>query len=208
MLDWMTVETIDQLAVQYRSLGLFVGFLITFLEAFLPFLPLVLFIAVNVTAYGLLWGFILSWLGTLFGSFAVFLLVRKFGRARIMRKWVEKRQVQRLIRWVNMAGISPLLVLLCFPFTPGILVNIVAGLSSIKKKYYFITLFVSKCAMVFLLTFIVQDISELIRNPIKLIIVSIVLILLWVFGKLFERTINKRVERDLRNNSIKGKNIS
>ena len=144
----------------------------------------------------------------LFGSFVVFLLVRKFGRARVMRKWVEKRQVQRLIRWVNMAGISPLLVLLCFPFTPGILVNIVAGLSSIKKKYYFITLFVSKCAMVFLLTFIVQDISELIRNPIKLIIVSIVLILLWVFGKLFERTLNKRVERDLRNNSIKDKNIS
>lgn len=203
MLDWMTVETIDQLAVQYRSLGLFVGFIITFLEAFMPFLPLVLFIAVNVTAYGLLWGFILSWLGTLLGSFAVFLVVRKFGRARIMRKWVETRQVQRLIRWVDMAGISPLLVLLCFPFTPGILVNIVAGLSSIKKKYYFITLLVSKFAMVFLLTFIVQDISELIRNPIKLIIVSIVLFLLWMFGKLFERTLNKRVERDLRSIKLK-----
>ena len=198
MLDWMTVETVDQLAEQYRSLGMVIGFIITFLEAFLPFLPLVLFIAVNVTAYGLLWGFVISWLGTLLGSFAVFLVVRKFGRARIMRKWVETRQVQRLIRWVNMAGISPLLVLLCFPFTPGILVNIVAGLSYIKKKYYFITLLISKCAMVFLLTFIVQDISQLIQSPIKLIIVSLVLFLLWIFGKLFERTLNKRVERDLR----------
>ena len=163
----MTVETIDQLAEQYRSLGMVVGFIITFLEAFLPFLPLVLFIAVNVTAYGLLWGFIISWLGTLLGSFAVFLVVRKFGRARLVRKWIETRQVQRLIRWVNMAGISPLLVLLCFPFTPGIVVNIVAGLSLIQKKYYFITLFVSKCAMVFLLTFIVQDIpnySEVLLN--------------------------------------------
>ena len=205
MLDWMTVETIDQLAVQYRSLGLFVGFIITFLEAFLPFLPLVLFIAVNVTAYGLLWGFILSWLGTLLGSFAVFLIVRKFGRARILRKWIETRQIQRLIRWVNMAGISPLLVLLCFPFTPGILVNIVAGLSNIKKKYYFITLFISKFAMVFLLTFIVQDISDLIRSPIKIMIVAIVLFLLWMFGKLFERTLNKRVERDLRNGISKNK---
>ncbi len=204
MLDWMTAEYIDQLAQQYRSLGLIVGFIITFLEAFLPFLPLVLFIAVNVTAYGLLWGFVLSWLGTLFGSFAVFLVVRKFGRSRVMRKWVERRQVQRLIRWINMAGISPLLVLLCFPFTPSILVNIVAGLSNIKKKYYFISLFISKFAMVFILTFIVQDISELIRNPRKIIIVSCVLFLLWVFGKLFENTLNKRVERDLRNSkSIK-----
>jgi uncharacterized membrane protein YdjX (TVP38/TMEM64 family) len=203
MLDWMTVENIDQLAEQYRSLGLFVGFIITFLEAFMPFLPLILFIAVNVTAYGLFWGFILSWLGTLLGSFAVFLVVRKFGRARFMRKWVQKRQIQRLIRWVDMAGISPLLVLLCFPFTPGIVVNIVAGLSSIKKKYYFITLFISKWAMVFLLTFIVQDISELIRSPKKIIIVCLVLFLLWVFGKLFERALNKRVERDLRNLRLK-----
>ena len=100
MLDWMTVENIDQLAEQYRSLGLFVGFIITFLEAFMPFLPLILFIAVNVTAYGLFWGFILSWLGTLLGSFAVFLVVRKFGRARFMRKWVQKRQIQRLIRCI------------------------------------------------------------------------------------------------------------
>ena len=199
VLDWMTVETIDQLAEQYRSLGMVVGFIITFLEAFLPFLPLVLFIVVNVTAYGVLWGFIISWLGTLVGSYAVFLVVRKFGRARIIRKWVQTRQVQRLIRVVNMAGISPLLVLLCFPFTPGILVNIVAGLSHIKKQYYFITLFVSKFAMIFLLTFIVQDVTQLIRSPIKLIIVSIVLFLLWGFGKLFERALNKRVERELRN---------
>ena len=198
MLEWVNAENIEQLSAQYRSFGPFVGFIISFLESFLPFLPLVLFIVVNVTAYGLWGGFLLSWLGTLFGSYAVFLLVRKFGKIKYIRKWTETTQVKKLITWVNMAGISPLLVLLCFPFTPAIVVNIVAGLSSIKKKYYFMTLFVSKFVMVFILTFIVQDLSDLIRSPEKIVVVCLLLLILWVGGKLFEKYINKRVERELR----------
>ena len=198
MPEWVNADNIEQLAAQYRSLGPFVGFIISFLESFLPFLPLVLFIVVNVAAYGLWGGFFLSWLGTLLGSYAVFLLVRKFGKAKFIKKWTDTPQVKKLIKWVNMAGISPLLVLLCFPFTPAIIVNIVAGLSSIKKKYYFMTLFISKFVMVFILTFIVQDLSDLIRSPKKIIVVCLLLLVLWLGGKLFEYYINKRVERELR----------
>ena len=205
MPEWVNADNIEQLATQYRALGPIVGFFISFLESFLPFLPLVLFIVVNVTAYGLWGGFILSWLGTLLGSYAVFLLVRKFGRVKLIKKWTETPQVKKLITWVNMAGISPLLVLLCFPFTPAIIVNIVAGLSSIKKKYYFITLFISKFVMVFILTFIVQDIADLIRSPAKLIFICLLLAVLWLGGKLFEYYINKRVERELRQINTKNK---
>ena len=205
MSQWFTAENLQQLSDQYRALGPFIGFFITFLEAYLPFLPLVVFIAVNVTAYGLFWGFMMSWLGTLFGSYTVFLVFRKFGKMRWMRKWVETKQVKKLIRWVDMAGIAPLLVLLCFPFTPAILVNIVAGLSNMKRIYYFITLFISKFAMVFLLTFIVQDLTELLTNPKKMILVAIILIVLWGIGKIFEKILNKRVERDLRELNIKNK---
>lgn len=198
MFDWLTVENVEIVAEKYRELGPFVGFLISYLESFIPVLPLVLLIAVNITAYGLFWGFIMSWMGTMLGCFSVFLLVRKFKRTKFVKRFVETKQVKRIIEWVNMAGITPILILLCFPFTPSILVNIVAGLSELKKSYYFITLVVSKLAMVFLLAFIVQDISDLIESPKKAIIVGIVLIILWAFGKWFERWINKRVERDLR----------
>lgn len=198
MPEWVNAENIDQLATYYRSLGPIVGFIITFLESFLPFLPLVLFIVVNVTAYGLWGGFLLSWLGTLLGSYAVFLLIRKFGKAKVIKRWTETTQVKKLIMWVNMAGISPLLVLLCFPFTPAILVNIVAGLSSLKKKYFFMTLVVSKLVMVFILTFIVQDLGDLIKSPKKIILVCALLAILWLGGKAFEHYINKRVERELR----------
>lgn len=197
-MQWMSSENIDQIAVQYRALGPLVGFLISYAEAFLPFLPLVAFIAVNVTAYGLFWGFLLSWMGTLFGSYCVFLLVRKFGNHRYVQRFTSGEKTRRLIRSVNLAGITPLLLLLCFPFTPGILVNIGAGLSNIKRIYYFWTLVVSKFVMVFMLTFIFQDVRSLVKSPYKLIVVFIILILLWGGGKLFEKHMNKRVVRDLK----------
>ncbi len=197
-MQWMSTENIDQIAVQYRALGPFIGFLLSYAEAFLPFLPLVAFVAVNVTAYGLFWGFLMSWMGTLFGSYCVFLLVRKFGNHRYVQRFTSGQKAQKLIRSVNMAGISPLLVLLCFPFTPGVIVNIGAGLSNIKKIYYFWTLVVSKFVMVFMLTFMFQDIRSLIKSPLKIVVVSIILILLWGGGKLFERQMNKRVVRDLK----------
>ncbi len=51
----------------YESLGPIPGFLLPFLEAFLPFLPLVVFVMTNAAAYGLLEGFLLSWSGASMG---------------------------------------------------------------------------------------------------------------------------------------------
>lgn len=204
MPDWFTTENIDMLASQYRSLGPLVGILLTFLESFLPFLPLVVIVAVNSVAYGFLWGFILSWAGSTVGAFCVFLLVRRFEKWKPVQKWILKPKVQRLIHTVDLAGITPLLVLLCFPFTPAIVVNIVAGLSNIKRKYYFYTLVLAKLVMIFMLTFVVQDITELFHKPLKLIMVGIILCVLWFGGKLAESVINKRVEKKLRKyNQIK-----
>ena len=56
-------------------------FFLPFLEAFLPFLPLVVFIVANVNAYGFLFGFLLSWVGSVAGAYTVFLVIRKYGRA-------------------------------------------------------------------------------------------------------------------------------
>ena len=61
MFDWFSMDTFTNLTQDYRALGPIIGILLPFLEAFLPFLPLIVFIVANVTAYGLLFGFLLSW---------------------------------------------------------------------------------------------------------------------------------------------------
>lgn len=198
MNEWFTVENMEHIAAQYRTLGPIMGILLPFLEAFLPFLPLVVFVVANASAFGLWIGFLLSWLGSVAGSYAVFLLVRHFGKDPKLRFVTGSKKVQKFIKWVDMNGISPLFVLLCFPFTPSVIVNIVAGLSHIHKKYYLIVLLAGKFVMIFGMSVLGYDLKSLITSPVRLISAGVAIVLLWWIGKLMEKRLNARVERDLK----------
>ena len=198
MFDWLTIENYEQLESYYRTLGPLFGLFLPFIEAFLPFLPLVVIIVANVNAFGLFWGFVISWFGAVLGGFAVFCIVRKFGQHKRLHFITKKPAVQKLIKWVDMRGLSPLFVLLCFPFTPSVVVNIVAGLSNIKRVYYFIAVALGKAVMILFMSVIGQDVTELVTNPVKLVLAIIAIVVLWAVGKWVETYLNKRVERDLR----------
>lgn len=199
MNEWFTVENIENVASQYRTLGgPLIGLLLPFLEAFLPFLPLVVFVVANASAFGLWLGFLLSWLGSVAGSYVVFLIVRHFGKHPKLLFLTNGKKVQRLIQWVNMNGISPLFVLLCFPFTPSVLVNIVAGLSNIRKEFYLIVLSAGKFVMILGISVLGYDLKALLTNPVRLVIAAVAIVILWWVGKLMEKRLNARVEKDLK----------
>lgn len=198
MTDLFSMETLEEIMNSYKTLGPVIGILLPMLEAFLPFLPLVVFIVANVTAYGLLYGFVLSWAGSVVGSYLVFLIIRKYGRARILNFLTKHQRISRLIHWVERNGFGPLFLLLCFPFTPSAIVNVVAGLSNIRKSTYLTALILGKLIMIFVISFIGADIRTLISQPIRTAIVAAVIALLWVVGKYFEKRLDKKVEADFR----------
>ncbi len=198
MSDFFTMENIIELTQSYRAFGPLIGFLLPFIEAFLPFLPLFVFVFANATAYGLWIGFLLSWSGSVLGAYAVFLVVRKYGRARFMNFMTKHQKVEKLILWVERNGFGPLFLLLCFPFTPSALVNVVAGLSNISRHYYLLTVMAGKLVMVFMISFVGYDIRALFTQPVRTAIVVVVIILLYVIGKILEKRLNKRVEADFR----------
>ncbi|HWL13802.1 MAG TPA: TVP38/TMEM64 family protein, partial [Ureibacillus sp.] len=111
---------------------------------------------------------------------------------------IEKEKVQKLIKWVDMRGLSPLFILLCFPFTPSVIVNIVAGLSNIKKKYYLIVIMAGKFIMIASMSVLGYDLRALITDPVKLILAGVGIFLLWIIGKALEKHLNKKVEKDLK----------
>lgn len=199
MSEWFTVENIENMVSQYRTLGgPLTGLLMPFLEAFLPFLPLVVFVVANASAFGLWLGFLLSWLGSVAGSYVVFLIVRHFGKHPKLRFLTSGKKVQQLIKWVDMNGISPLFVLLCFPFTPSVLVNIVAGLSHIRKEFYLIVLLAGKFVMILGMSVLGYDLKALLTSPVRLGCAGVAIVVLWWIGKLLEKRLNKRIENDLK----------
>ena len=196
--DWFTRENMMDLIQQYRSFGPIPGILLPLLEAFLPFLPLVVFVTANANAFGLWWGFLFSWIGATLGALIVFLLVRRYGETRFFRFLRKNRQVKRLTKWVDKHGFGPLFILLCFPFTPSALVNVVAGLSSISIAQYMLAVVTGKMVMIFTISFIGYDIISLVRQPMRTVIVAAIIFVLWFVGKRIEIHLNKKLEIDQR----------
>ncbi|MBG9545611.1 hypothetical protein ABE29_23515 [Cytobacillus firmus] len=194
--DWFTLENIMDLIREYRSFGPLPGILLPMLEAFLPFLPLFLFVMANASAFGLWLGFLYSWVGAVAGALIVFLLVRKYGQKRILRFLKNHKQVQKLMKWVEKHGFGPLFILLCFPFTPSAVVNIVAGLSNISIAQYMLAVLTGKIVMIFTISFVGYDIKSLITQPIRTAIVALVIFILWYVGKIIEIKMNMSVEKD------------
>ncbi|HEY4531790.1 MAG TPA: TVP38/TMEM64 family protein [Kurthia sp.] len=199
MPDWLSIASFQEIAGEYRIIGTFIALLLPILESFLPFLPLAAFVVANATAYGLWLGFLLSWGGAVIGSYCVFLIIRKYGHNRFFGFITNRPSIQKLIRWVEMQGFTPLFILLCFPFTPSSVVNVVAGLSNLKKKSYLITIMSAKFVMILVISWIGSDLQSLITKPWKTVLIVIAIILMWLGGKWVEKNNAKKMEEHLRN---------
>nr|WP_295971194.1 TVP38/TMEM64 family protein [uncultured Bacillus sp.] len=192
--EWLTLENIMKVINEYRSFGPIPGILLPLFEAFLPFLPLFLFVMANTNAFGLWLGFLFSWIGSVTGALLVFLFIRRFGQRKALQFVKKHRQVQKLMQWVERHGFGPLFILLCFPFTPSAIVNIVAGLSKIGIYQYMLAVMIGKVVMIFTISYVGHDIQSLITKPLKAIVVGVVIVILWYVGKRIELRMNKKIE--------------
>ncbi|MFC5470177.1 TVP38/TMEM64 family protein [Cohnella suwonensis] len=186
----LDLEQIERWLKKYSELGPLPGILLPFSEAFLPFLPLVVFVVANTLAYGMWLGFLYSWVGASAGSLAVFLIVRRLGTRRgdMLRKRFPK--TEKMFGYVERKGFTPIFLLSCFPFTPSFLVNVASGLSRLPMHTFLIASMLGKAVMIFCLAYLGNDLREMIDNPWKIVVALVVLILLWLGGRRLETRYN------------------
>ncbi|MFC7391815.1 TVP38/TMEM64 family protein [Scopulibacillus cellulosilyticus] len=186
----ITLKNVENILQGYKGTGIFVGIALPMFEAFLPILPLIVFVLANAAAYGFVVGFLLSWVGSCLGAFIVFLFCRKVIR-RPVKKWIYKRQKLRsMMHWVEKVGFGPLFIVLSIPFTPSSVINVLAGLSDIHPRSFYLATMLGKMIMIGLVTFIGNDWKGLLTNPIQLIIVLVAVAVLWIIGKTIEKKLN------------------
>ncbi|RFA35260.1 TVP38/TMEM64 family protein [Virgibacillus dokdonensis] len=199
--DWEMIfdsETFDdyitQLLKNYENLGPIPGILLPFIEAFFPFLPLVVFVFANAAAYGLFEGFILSWAGAAIGAILVFLIIRKLGDRKVFKIIRKNKQVKRVTAWLERHGFGPLFLLMCFPFSPSSVINVVSGLSKISTQQFILAVIMGKSVMIFSIAYVGSSIMEFAKNPVKTIVVGICIVLFWMIGKYIEKRLQKKAE--------------
>ncbi|WP_163971993.1 TVP38/TMEM64 family protein [Oceanobacillus halotolerans] len=188
-------EYIMQLLKDYEALGPLPGIIFPFTEAFLPFLPLVVFVLVNGAAYGPFEGFLWSWIGASVGAILVFLVIRRFRDKRFIKAVRRNKQVQRVTAWLERHGFGPLFLLMCFPFSPSSVINVVSALSNISRQQFILAVLLGKSVMIFSIAYVGSSIVEFAQNPVKTIIVGICIVLFWVVGKYLEKRLEKRAEK-------------
>lgn len=171
---------------KYEQLGPLPGIFLPFIEALLPFLPLFVFVIANSLAYGLLKGFIYSWIGSVLGSITVFLVIRKLGNKRIFQKIRKNKTVLQVTNWVEYHGFGPLFILLCFPFSPSSVINVVAGISKVSKLQFFLAVILGKSIMIFSMAYVGSSVMEFAKSPIRTTIILVSIVIFWSFGKYIE----------------------
>ncbi|MEW9675003.1 TVP38/TMEM64 family protein [Lentibacillus sp. L22] len=187
-------EYIEQLLDNYQQLGPLPGILLPLLEAFLPFLPLVVFVFANAAAYGLFWGFLLSWLGSSLGAITIFIIIRKLGRKRIFTAIRKNKQVHKVTAWFERHGFGPLFLLMCFPFSPSAVINIVAGLSKVSLQQFILAVLMGKSVMIFTMAYVGASIMSFAKHPVRTIVIGICIVLFWILGKYIEKRLQKKGE--------------
>lgn len=183
----MSLSQLEEWFDAFRQFGYIPGFIMLYLRAIVPVLPLTLYVVLLIHAYGLFPGIIISWLGIVSGTFTVFLICKKFVNTIRMKKLKSRKYVQRLISFIDRQGLIPLFVLLCFPFTPNTLINIIASLSHIKIKYYFFVLVISKLISITILGVMGKEIFTIFTNPLRALIMIVLLVVLWFISKKVEK---------------------
>ena len=176
----------------------FFASILVFLEGILAFLPLFVFVTVNIlslsnifgTFLGSIFGVILSWIFSVLGSYTMFMGIRKLFGQKFREKIKIKPKVTKFMNIVDKLTYSQLVLITSIPFSPSFFINLGAGLSTINRKKYFCALLIGKFAEMIFLGYVGVSLVECLTNPLALIKVAIIMIvgygISWIVNKKFD----------------------
>ena len=161
---------------RFSSFGGAAPFLLAAVESFLPPLPLVAIVTLNVAAYGPLAGFLYSWAGSCTGCVCVFFFMR-FALRRFVRLAGERQEkIAKAREWVKTVTTPVLFMILMLPFTPSSFMNFAFGVSDYPAGGYIGALVLAKLIMIGSLALFGQS-AVLAMKDLRFIIPAVLLVI-------------------------------
>ena len=183
------IEALFTLARDNYILVFIIGTVASFLESFIPALPLMGIVVANSRRLGLGFGLLASTIGSCGGTYLLFLLSNKCGHFKLFKK-LENNKTDKVIKWVKEQGFATLFIAYSCPFIPGCLVTIACGISG-KDATSFVPAMTSGRIVMFLVaSYIGNDLIGFIHSPMKIIFVSLLVLTSFLVG----RKINSKIE--------------
>lgn len=183
------IQELYKLAQNYWILTLLVGLFSTFIESFLPVLPLVAIVTANAAIFGLFGGLLLSWIGSGLGTISVFLIISKFNDNKLFDK-LRNEKTEKVVSWTQKKGFKLLFIAYACPFMPGCLVTVASAFCKRKLNHFIPAMLAGKFVMFLVVSYIGSDIVGFVKNPVKILVFSVLVALSWKIGS----KINKNIE--------------
>ncbi|WCT56726.1 TVP38/TMEM64 family protein [Paenibacillus kyungheensis] len=196
-MSYLQEGDINHLMDQYRALGPWFSILLAFLISFIPLLPIIVVIGLNVAAFGLWWSVLYSWIGIMSGAILMFWLVRKLSHYKYIDRFSHNKAVQKSIRWMKNNGFMYIFMFSLLPFGPFTLLHVAAGLSGIKFRSFVIAAGLGRGMMIFIISFIGADWASYFQQPLKLLFVALFVIIGFIFIRKVEAWFSKREESEI-----------
>ena len=130
-LENLTPERIRTLTNDNIFLILFVMFGIMFLQNLLNFIPIILVMSANVALFGLWKGFLFSLICSVIASTIIFIVFRY-----IFKDFKAPSKFEKYREKIENNGFLFILIARLIPIMPTNIINMVAGVSSIKLSHY------------------------------------------------------------------------
>ena len=187
------VQSFIEFCTNFISRGGFLfGFSLVLLESFIPILPLGVFVALNVNAFGDIVGIFLSWLATCLGCFLSFLffsfLSNKF-LYRILSEKTLKKVEKSIIKFRNVS-FPNLVLIVALPFTPAFVINIVCGIARMSYKKFILAIIIGKIFMIIFWGYVSKSFIESMTDINTIIIISLMLVIAYFISKIVSKKLD------------------
>lgn len=172
--------------------GIFFGFFLVFIECFIPALPLSVFVALNVNAFGFFTGIIISWIATSIGSILCYLLFSLI-ESKLTTKFLNKKLVKKIKNGIDKfqnISLSRLVLIITLPFTPSFLVNILCGITGVSKEKFITAILIGKIFVVIFWGYIGMSFIESITDIKSLIYIVVALLISYLVSKIVSKKMN------------------
>lgn len=187
-------QFVTNITTYLEALGPISGVILILLESIFPVLPLSVFIALNIIAFGSFFGYIISLVSTIIGCLGSFFLFRSCFQKKLYNyiKKKDSASLEKMMKTISNISFSNLVLLIAIPFSPAFLINIAAGISKIAKKKFFFALIIGKSVMVYFWGYIGKSLMESLTDITVLIRISVLLLISLVLSRVVEKKMKVR----------------
>ncbi len=172
--------------------GFLVGFIIIIFESFIPILPLAIFVALNINAFGFFIGVLLSWVATCIGCYICYLLFYYLS-SKITYKFLSKNtkeKIERGLKKFQHISLSGIVLLITLPFTPAFLINILAGMAKVSHEKFLAAILIGKVFMIIFWGYIGKSFIESMTDIKAIIYIVLALLIAYIISKIVSKKMN------------------